>query len=244
MSQTQGPKQWQSLGGTPALQLGVYFDGAFVRSSVAGARPYYPEGFQLDNVAGASLLQSPIGSNVQQSVWLGGDMPVNANAISGRWQFKIAVEDDYQRFVTAESRGQAVELWFDWPMADHWRIAGADAGATLWRTMRRQPWHIAGVSHATRPPVALIDGVEKTIVTSGSPSVGEIKVTDTGGAIGVIETHPTDTASATWLELRYPAVLLVVVSNVSRQLSDFNHFVVSADFAEHLEGTYTPPAGA
>lgn len=236
---TQGPKSWESQGGTPALGLGMFFDGAFVRGGA-----YYPRGLTLEAVAGATLLQSLAGNSVQQSVWLGGDMPVNANPLRGRWQFKIATEADYQRFVNAEARGVAVELWLDLPAVEFWYIPGADAGATTWQTLRRQPWHIAGVTHATRPPKVLIDDVELTVVTSGPPGVGEVVVANSGGSIGTLTTNASDTSGATWLELRYHPVLLVAIKNVSREIADFNHIVVSAELVEHLEGAYTTPSGA
>jgi hypothetical protein len=118
-----------------------------------------------------------------------------------------------------------------------------DAGQTTWKTLRRQPWHITGVSHATRPPAVLVDGLELTVVT-GSPSSGEAQVLDEGGAIGTITTDTDDTDGAEWLELRYHPVFLVAVANVSRTLQDVNFWQVDADFAEHLEGVYTAPTGS
>jgi hypothetical protein len=233
-----GPQGWKAQGGTPAMQKGVWFDGAFIR----GNGLYFPQGFELSNPSGAALLRTPLGNSIQQSTWLGGDMPVNGNAVSGRWGFRIAAEDDYQRFLAAEGRGGAIELWFDMPYSDFWHIPGADEGQTTWKTLRRQPWHIAGVSHATRPPHVFVDGVELTVVT-GSPSTGEVQVLDSGGAIGTITTDTDDTDGAEWLEMRYHPVFLVVVSNVARTLQDVNFWQVEADFAEHFEGAYTGPAG-
>jgi hypothetical protein len=220
------------------MQKGVWFDGAFVRGG-----GYFPQGFSLDGPAGPALLRTAAGNSIQQSVWLGGDMPVNANPINGRWGFRVAYEADYQRFLAAEARGRAVELWFDMPYSDWWYIPGADAGQTTWKTLRRQPWHITGVSHATRPPAVLVDGLELTVVT-GSPSSGEAQVLDEGGAIGTITTDTDDTDGAEWLELRYHPVFLVAVANVSRTLQDVNFWQVDADFAEHLEGVYTAPTGS
>lgn len=219
-----GPAYWTDL---DVAELGIYLDGRFVE----GGR-VYPQPFGLEAPAPGAVLATLGHSDVMQYRWLGADVPVNLEpyTVPGL-ELVLADSADYRALVAAANRGSTVALWCDFPVCDQWRIALAATGQTAWKISRTLPWDLAGVTHATRPPVVMIDGVVQTLVAS-APAAGEAVVPETGG-YGAVET-PAGIAG-TWLQLWYHPVLRVRIGAHRIIAQRHNELLVSLDVAEVRE---------
>lgn len=217
---------------SPGLSRGLYLDGRFIE----GGEVMYPAQDWASPV-GATILPTVANTDIAQLRWLGGNAPTNLNPMSLDVEVQITNETDYWIFQRAAALGIPVTIFFDYWIADYWYIPGKASGQTTWITSRLLPWSLDGISHATRPPAALVDGVAQTIVTTGTPGTGEVKVPTSGGDYGTITTPSGLTG--TYLELRYPPIFLVVMKNMGNSYRNHNDLRFSVSLVEQRAGVYT-----
>jgi hypothetical protein len=227
-----GPAYWADVVGGAPFGTVLYLNG----TKLEGGGVVAP--FDLSKPVGPAVLSTGA-LTVTQHVWLGGNIPVNIhNRLTGRLSFTLQQEADYWLFAQAAERQQAVALWMELPWSAEFYIP-ANTTQT-WRLGRETPWDLVGVSQATHPARAYIDGVEKTVVT-GSPSPGEVRIPDSGGYV-MATTNSADTAAATWLTIRYHPELRVVLSNLSLSYAIYNDLRFDADLEEVSEDAAFSPA--
>lgn len=232
-----GPVSWADSSGTPFAGDGIWFNQRLIE----GGR-MVPLSMVRENLPFPQRMMS--GTSVSQSFWIGGDTPVNLHPMTTDFKMTISEEADYWAIREAADLGMPVEMWFGWPMTDWWYVVGGDGTRSTWRTSRQQPYnYVTGVTQATYPPAALLDGTPQTIVTSGTPGAGEVKILDSSGYENV--TTPTlDPATYTWLQVRYHPLMLVDVTAISEVYEDHNGLNFEISLSEHLGGYYTPAFGS
>jgi hypothetical protein len=191
---------------------------------------------RYEQAVSGSVLRMVSGTAVYQFNGLGGDQPVNMHPLETDVRFTASYEEDYLLFEKAAAKGEPVDLYLDVYMIDLWLIAAANANQTIWKTSRKLPYSLSGISHATRPPKAFIDTTVQTIITSGTPIAGEVKIPDTGG-FQDIET-PSGIAG-TYLEVRYPALFVVKLLDIRRDYRAANELRFDVSMLELLQNTYT-----
>ncbi len=228
----------------PHWRLGLWVNGYWFHN----ASGWMPGRGSLAGAVGPVVLPTEAGAIVQHR-WVGGDAPVNLNRRLDRmaFEFQLMLESDFELIEDYASRGTALRVWLDAWMVDTWYIPGANAAQTTWRTSRHLPWDIAGVSHATRAPSAYFEDASGnrtplTIVTSGTPNPGEIKIPDSGGTFGDLETEVVENLTDTYLVVRYPPVFHVVMDNVQREVRGPNDIRVGFELTEIPAGVYTVAA--
>jgi hypothetical protein len=206
---------------TDAGLLGLYVDGRWIEGGA-----FYPQPLAVSQASRGSVLATIGGTDIVQLVWLGGEVPVNLRPVSVPVDVVLAHEEDYWAVTEASELGLAVDVYLDLPVTDIWSIAHADAGQTTWKTSRKLPYgsSLTGVSLASRPPTALIDGVAQTVVASSGPGAGEVYVPDSGD-YAAIET-PTGIAGS-YLKLRYPPILRARLVGLQRSLRAHNALAVA-----------------
>lgn len=218
-----GPATWTDL---PFRQGGIYLDGTLIEGGMA--RPL----MDLTALMGCRVLVTAGGTGILQRLWLGGKAPVDVVPFADfPMQMNVRDEADYRLFLTRKGRSMPVELWADWPLFEQWYIPARASGQTEWETRWKLPWSLPGVSHATRPPRVYVDDVQQTVLTSGTPSAGEVVVPEAGG-YGTLVT-PVD-LDGTWLRLEYAPVLIVYLAQVKMQYARLNDLVFNVDVSEHV----------
>lgn len=229
---------------SPHFRRGLWINGQWFHSEAG----WMPAGSSAAGDVGPVGLPTSIGDVIQHR-WFGGNTPTNVNSRLDEvdFEFQLMLESDAFLIEDLASRGAILRLWFDLWLSDTWYVPGANAGQVTWRTSRHLPWDIDGVSHATRAPEAYFEDsagtrTTLTVVTSGSPTSGQIKVLDAGGAFGDVETNAADHAGETFLVLRYPPVIHATMNDVRRQVLGANDVRVSFSLTEIGAGDYT--AGA
>lgn len=220
-----GPAYWTDMDVT---ELGIYLDGRWID----GGR-FYPQPFGIEAAAPGSVMPTLGHSDVVQYRWLGADVPVNLEPyVATGMLVEVVEEADYRALLAAGNRGAVVDLWCDIPIVDQWSIAHKASGQTTWKSSRQFPWALGGVTHVTRPPMVLIDGVEQTLVSSAGPAAGEVYVPEEGG-LSAIET-PAD-ISGEWLQLWYSPILRVRVDSARIEIAQHNRVIVSLAISEIRE---------
>lgn len=197
-----GPANWTSY---PFRHLGVYLDGVEIEDGAA-----YPLG-GLQAFSGSVAFDTLGNSQIVQTRTLGAKAPLGVSAGEFTVRMNVKDEADYKLFLTRCERGEPVEFWPDWPLFDQWLLSLRDAGQTEFQTRRKLPWALSGVTHVTRSPLVDVDGTAQTIVTTGTPSTGEVKVPETSG-YGTL-TAPSG-ISGTYLTLAYAPVFDVLIQQV------------------------------
>ncbi len=236
-----GPAQWDDAGGVSLLSEGFWFDGAFIEGGSV-----LPVGGW--SAAGAPTVLKTFGADATQSFWLGGDAPLNLFPLAGEAQITLRDEADFWRIQEAAGFGRPVAVWWDWPVVDLWYVPAGPPAAPppfvfqAWQTSRHLPWHLPGVSFATRPPAAFTDSTELTLDPS-FPGAGEFTIPETGGAINALLTADLSGSGATLLKLRYHPELLVVIEQVAWTYRQHNELVAQLSFREILPGQSYIPAG-
>lgn len=222
---------------TTMLTGGVWLDGTYFRGGAGGS---YPLGSQFSTPGGANLLRTLAGTTIAQDIWVGGDAPLNLRPMNVTMSFSLTKESDFWLFQEAVGYGRPVQTWLDLPVSDQWYLPAANGD--IFKTSRILPWSISGISHATRPPAAFIDGVSKTIVTSGTPTTSEIKIPDTGGDFGLVE--KASASSGTRLIVRYAPIFLFSYGQLQITYQDTNHIRFNVTVQEHLGNIYSPGSSA
>lgn len=176
------------------------------------------------------------GGHVQQYQYIGGNAPLLGRALEIPIQMQHNREDDYWRMKEAEAFGPH-RFWFGLWLDCSWYIPGRNAGQTTWKTDRRLPYGLPGITHATHPPVVLIDGVEQDILTSGTPGAGEVVVPEAGGFASLVAPAGI---TGEMLVLRCPFELLVTIEGPSNAVPQPNLWTYTTTLREHLgSGDYT-----
>ena len=219
-----GPAYWTDL---DVAELGIFLDGRLIDGGA-----FYPQPFSLEAQAPGAVLATLGHSDITQYRWLGEDVPVNLEPyVVNGLEVLLADSADYRALKAASNRGSTVALWCDIPIVDQWSIAHAATGQSDWKASRALPWDLSGVTHATRPPVVMIDGVEQALVAA-SPGAGEAVVPESGG-YGVVTTPAG--IEGEWLQLWYHPVLRVRVGGCRIVSQAHNALLVSLDVAEVRE---------
>lgn len=237
-----GPASWPDGGGTPVFGEPVYLDGVTLQGSSARVP------LQVDADIKGATLETLGGTDVEQLIWLGGDIPINMHRRRIVLPVKIAFEADYWVIQEAADTGKSVPIWFDWAMTDRWYIPGNDLGTT-WKFSRQLPYNLVpGIDQSARPPKAWLeepDGTQSALtVVTGTPATGEIQIPDSDG----YETATTfagdaDAGTYQYLKVRYHPMLLVRISRISFAYQEFNSLVFNLDMREHRGGLYTLAPG-
>jgi hypothetical protein len=207
----------------------VAINGQFIQLSAPGIAftPMQP----------APKMQFLDGNTLEQSRFRGATAPTTAREITLQLTLDPVARETDQRLLALVTavEGQRVELYLDAPLVDRWVVS---AGQTAFSTFRTLAYgHIAGVSAATRPPLAFLDGAEQAIVTSGTPSAGEVLVPDSAGQHQAIEV-PAGTATGSQL-LLYSYCTLLGVFTGSFGYTEFNHQSVRLTFDERPVGDWS-----
>lgn len=192
--------------------------------------------FRLDQAMGGAVLPTLARTDIFQFRGLGGDQPVNLHPFDGDLSVTVNHQEDFDLFEEVAAKGEPVDFFFDYWVIDLWRISDATSGQTIWKTSRKLPYSIAGITHATRPPEAFIDEAAQTVITSGTPTSGEVKVPTVSGYAD-IET-PSGIAG-THLKLRYPALMVGRFLDLRRSYTQANDLRFRLRFQEVRTNLYT-----
>lgn len=197
-------------------------------------------GFVVDQEGAGWVLDSYGGAMIYQLEYRGPDQPVNMSPLSVTVQMLFKHEDDISRLEMA-AWGGPVLFVPHWPAPpDQWLIAAKKSGQTKWRTSRRLSYGLSGITHATHPPRAWIDGTEQTIVTA-APIAGEVQVPTTQTANQNYEEITTvSTITGNRLRFLYWPEYLVTFSRRSSVIPVFNGWVWTGQLREFFAGVYTP----
>lgn len=185
-----------------------------------------------------AILPTMDGGGIVQLQTPGGDCPIMSSALKISITMQHNREEDFRRMSVAE-RFPPVRWWFELPLPCLWYIPGKNAGQTTWKTDRRLPYGgaVPGVTHATHPPLVMVDGVAQTVITTGTPGAGEVLVPESAGFASV--TTPAGLAGEL-LELWVPFELLVKISGPSTNNPQANLLAYSATLEEvQGSGDYT-----
>lgn len=177
------------------------------------------------------------GSSVVQRRAVGPDAPVGMSPFRGTFALRMVDEGDYWALEEASQAGRPVQFWPRWWQSDVWEIAAGGAGRVEWRTSRRLPYQLAGVTQATMPPVLLVDGVALTLVAS-APGAGEgvVPTSNTDPFTATVETD--DLAGSARLVLRYPAEYYVLIRSISWAVQEPNLIVATLELEETILGEW------
>ena len=233
---SSGPSGWKDSGGSSIFSEGLWIDGDFIE----GGQRTPP--IKLDTGAPGVTLNTLGNTDIEQMLWVEGSAPVNLGAKNSmQFSMNLVEEDDYWKFRTLQETGVPVEFWFDYVIADRWYIPGMEAGQTGWKTSRKSPWTVVGgVTQTSHPPDAYIDGVQQTVIPSGTPGAGEVKVPNTSGYL-TIETPVLVPASDTWLELRWHPIMYMKLVALRVDWLTHNRLSVTMELLESFWGTYPSP---
>lgn len=233
---SSGPSGWKDGGGSSIFSEGLWIDGDFIE----GGRRTPP--IKLNTDSPGVTLNTLGNTDIEQMLWVEGSAPVNLGA-KNNMQFNMTLveEDDYWKFRMLQETGVPAEFWFDYVVADRWYIPGMEAGQTDWKTSRKSPWTlVTGVDHTSHPPDAYIDGVQQTIIKTGTPTAGQVMVPETSGYL-TIETPVLVPASDTWLVLRYHPMMMMKLIDLRVDWVTHNRLSVTMDLLESFWGTYPSP---
>jgi hypothetical protein len=233
---SSGPSGWKDSGGSSIFSEGLWVNGDFIE----GGKRTPP--IRLNAPSPGVTLDMLGNINIEQMLWIEGDAPVNLGAkFNMQLNMVLAQEDDYWKFRELQETGIPAEFWFDYPVADRWYIPGMESGQTEWKTSRKSPWTaVTGITQTSHPPDAYIDGVQQTIITSGTPAAGEVKVPNTSGYL-TIETPVLTPGTDTWLVLRYHPVMYMKLQELRVDWATHNRLLVSMELLETFWGSYPSP---
>lgn len=221
-----GPAHW----GVPAF-----------RRCLVNGRPYRLGTGTLAALAfsgpgiGPARLLTEEGGTVVQYRWTGGRAPLSLGARELQLQLAADTLDDYLDLQRVLLDLAGLRLFLEVPMVDRWYIPGRSPGQTTWLTSRRLPYGLhASVTRESHPPIVRVDGVEQDVLSSGTPTSGQVVVPDAGGWSEI--TTPLD-LTGTYLELLYHPEL-VFVGAAEFAVPSYNELSVSLPAAEVLRGSY------
>lgn len=216
-----GPAGWTDL---IFRHGGVWLDGVQIFGGLASPLVSLPV------LCGSDPIETMANLDQVQLRLLGAKAPVGAPPVEIPIQFTVDSTEEYELFLTRCERGFPVELWPAWPLFDQWYLPVRDVGQTEFEPRRKFPWGaISGISHATRPPIVKVDGIEQTVVTSGTPGTGEVLVPESSGW-QVIEAPAALTG--TWLQLTYWPILDVLLKEVGQAYEQHNNLVFDVKAVE------------
>lgn len=200
-----GPLFWESPFFTgPRVLMGQALGECF--GSYSEESP--GSGMVIDLLAGGSVYQrSPAHRRAPLSL-----LPAEIEL-----SFKADLEDSFHAFERARAVGEyePVTLWFARPMEDHWLVSGAETTYTLSRELG-----FGAVATGRFLPRAWLrdrqgaTATEQTIITTGTPAAGEVKIDPAANSI-VIETPDLSAEVGRLLVLRYYPIRLVRVTDLS-----------------------------
>lgn len=217
-----GVETWQ----TSFLRGGFYVNDTALES--AQVLPLMTFGQET----GVRLYQNLIRGTQAQSLWNGGDSPLNMYPMSGTIQMTVGKEEDYWLLMRATAEGRPQRIWFDLPLLDQWYVPAMTPGQTTWRTARRTPWgEVPGITHGTRPPRVYLDGVEQTVLTGGTPNAGEVVVPETAEVVD-IETPALDPNTDQYLELRYHPQIRASLAVLNYTYAEHNVMLLTIELEE------------
>ena len=223
---TGGPLSWSADGGSGAYRLGFRVGTTWIGGS--GVHPPH----QMAVEAGGTVLSTLGRTDVPQYRWLGTTQPINLEPVSIQFELWLKSEAWYQTLREISESGEVVDGWLDLPVSEVWSVPLKAASQILWKTGRKLPWDVPGVTPSTRPPRVYVDGTEQTVVGSSGPAAGEVYVPTTGGH-GEIET-PAD-LSGSRLVLYYHPLLAVRIEGLRLTYREANGLRVSATAREVRE---------
>lgn len=151
---------------------------------------------------GANILDMADGSSVIQLGFSANDGPENASFWEWRFDQLGVVEGDWDAFTDKVALGRAV-YWIPYQVETEAFVAVS--GATSF-TLRR-PTAVSqypSFNTTTFPTRALLNGVEQTVIDTGTPSAGEVKI------VGTAITTPALVAADELIVRYYPAYAVVL----------------------------------
>lgn len=232
----RGPLKWNQfpvLDG-PAGAVALTVDGHAIQGSIAP----WSQGW---SPAGTRVLMGD-GTHAHQLSLPKPKQPITMEPRSGSFEITITHQQDLIRLHRAVNRGSPVLLFMGEFLEEQWLRRNGDAGQTEWRTSRRLGWNGTTRTHETHPPRAYIETagveVEQTIVTSGTPTAGEVLVPTAQTADQFYDAITTPALSAgDYLILQYwPEVLVsMTIQNTYDQTNDYR---IAVTLEEMLAGEY------
>jgi hypothetical protein len=176
----------------PGLRA-AYLDGVSLAGVLVG------RGFEAPG-GGPNLIPNAAGGHVEQYSFPGGTGPVSKRAGTGTLPCQDASEEAFHAAIRSTLR--VVEYWPDLPLSE---IFIAVAGQILFSLSRPHGYGaIPGVTTLTHPVLALLNGVEQSVIYGADPEpeAGEVGVvTTTRVQWRAIVTPPL--AAADLLEIRF-----------------------------------------
>lgn len=223
MGQLDGWSNWQ------VAFFRRYFFGGIETVYDFPTRIRYPRQGQANSITMLS------GTSVHQPFWFGGDAPINLSKMNVDIDFQPDAEREYMHLASMSGRCSFSPQSFFcgiW-IIDEWYIPAKNSGQTSWQTSRNLPYDLVDINDPTNDylPRAFIDGVEQTIIQSGSPAAGEVKVLPDS------ETHAIVTPSdieGTFLKFEYPPKMYICNIDSNEEIPDTDDFRISLTMQEHL----------
>ena len=196
-------------------------------------RMRYPRQGAVNNVTTLA------GTNIHQPMWLGGDAPINLQALS-------PIELDFQSTHLGEFRKISrlsgvcafepqsffANIWIE----DFWFIPAAPAAQTEWQISRFFPYDLVNINDPTGDykPVVSIDNVDQTIINSGTPTAGQVKI------LAGVESHKITLPAAStlvgskYLRLFYTPKMYICSIDTNEEIPDSDDYTMGLTMQEHL----------
>lgn len=188
--------------------------------------------FSESFAAPGSVLQAADGSHLVQYLFLDDAAPVTIQPLELPFSMLCRNETQFFRLRSYAQSGRIVSFFFGWPHVETWLLAVNPTG-TVWRSSRRNAWNGTTITHATHPPQAYLDGVEQTIVTSGTPTAGQVKVlTSQPSGQGYFDVTTPDVEGSELLQLLYWPEYLVRFEDPRFDVQAANALVMHATLRE------------
>lgn len=184
------------------------------------------------------LLQTRAGTTVVQAVSMGADAPLDLSALEIELEVTAQTQAQFDAIAAAVSATSTLRIYVGAWWRDTWSIAAAASGQTTWQTSRRPAWGLLpSIVHATHPPEVTVDGVAQTVLTSGTPSTGEVVVPTSIAATAATTTITTPVLAGTEVAMVYPVEWVGVVE-AEYGIAEVNALDISLTIREHLGGRY------
>lgn len=173
--------------------------------------------------SGAHLLDMADGSVVIQLPFTDNDGPENPSYYEWSFEHQATEDSDFHLFEDLRSLGRAV-WWVPYQIETESFVAvGGQTAFTLRRYLAVAQYPTFDTS--AFPAQAFVDGVEQTVIDTGMPSVGEVKI------VGRDVETPALIAGQT-LRVRYFPAYAVAIANSDLEYDQFNNLVRSVLLVE------------
>jgi len=207
----------------------MYLNGQLLTS----AGRAYPTNYQIGPAG--NILQTAAGNTIVQLHWTSPDLPVSRRPIPSSLEFVVSDESIYNQLLSASCSAIPSRLFLGTWVSDTWLLSAAASTQTAWRTSRRLPYALPLIGRTGDThwgPKAWVGGVEQTVLSSGTPSSGQVVIPSSGDYYGTVTTPAASTLGGD-LVVSYPAEFFARIS-VSHSFSTANALAISLSAEEIL----------